>query len=181
MKYTIEGTVLEVGEAKTYGQTFTKREVIIKSGTEEYPKGIPFEFTKDNTSKLDGINVGDVVRIGFFVEGSKEWNGRYFPSLHGFEIVVVATSVAKTNTEAAKPVLGCTKELAVDAWLTKHPEDTKLERLAEFCKQLKPGKASKTYTISDWADVVNAINKADEEQAADAANMATGDADDLPF
>jgi len=157
MKYTIEGTVLEVGEAKTYGQTFTKREVVIKSGTEEYPKGIPFEFTKDGTSKLDGINVGDVVRIGFFVEGSKEWNGRYFPSLHGFEIVVVATSVAKTNTEAAKPVLGCTQANAIEEWTKKHGED--IPGLAEFCKKLKPGKPSKTYTIADWADVVNAINK----------------------
>ena len=179
MKYTIEGTVLEVGEAKTYGQTFTKREVVIKSGTEEYPKGIPFEFTKDGISKLDGINVGDVVRIGFFVEGSREWNGRYFPSLHGFEIVVVATSVAKTNTEAAKPVRGCTQATAIEEWTKKHGED--IPGFAAFCKQLKPGKPSKTYTISDWADVVNAIQAADAQAAQEAANDGATDPDDLPF
>ena len=157
MKYTYEGTVLEVGEAKTFGQVFTKREVVIKGGTENYPTGIPFEFTKDNMTKLDGVNVGDVVKIGFFVEGSKEWNGRYFPSLRGIEIAVVATSVAATKTETAKPVLSCTAATAFEEWAKNHGDDK--AGFAEFCKRLKPGKASKNYTIADWADVVNAINK----------------------
>ena len=51
---------------------------------------------------------------------------------------------------------------------------------AEFCKKLKPGKPSKSYTIADWADVVNAINKADEAEATPPDDGSV-DPEDLPF
>ena len=73
----------------------------------------------------------------------------------------------------------CTAATAIEAWAKKHGDDK--AGFAEFCKALKPGKPSKSYTIADWANVVNAINKADEAHAEPEVVSADDPDADLPF
>ena len=78
---------------------------------------------------------------------------------------------------AQKPVVGCTAATAIETWAKYHGEDK--AGFAEYCKRLKPGKPSKSYTIADWADIVNAIEADQKSDAAD--GPAEDDPDNLPF
>ena len=116
----------------------------------------------------------------------REYDGRYYVDIIGMGLqkIVGGTSGggnggAAPAQAAAKPVLGCTAATAIEEWAKNHGDDK--AGFAAFCKQLKPGKPSKQYTISDWADVVNAIQAADAQAAEEAANDAANDPDDLPF
>lgn len=185
--HTHEGTVLTVGETMTVGQAFIKRAIVLKDGTEQYPKGLPFEFTKEDTDLLDDVKVGDRVKISFFVEGSREWNGRYFASLHGKRIEVLAHAVVTGNNP--KPVVGCTFETAKETWFKYHGDD--LAGFAEFCRQRRPDMvklaAEKKTRLSDilktrldvCADIVNAIEAA--QNAAEQTDAAATDDEALPF
>lgn len=170
----IRGKVLAVMPEWQNGTgTFWKREIVIETGF-RFPSPIKVTFQKEGTSHLDGVEEGDDVVIPYVLNGRK-WDGpngtQYFVDIVGMGLTKIAGA---GGGEAERPVLGSTAEAAVEAWSKKHGEDK--AGFAEFCKSLKPGKASKSYTIADWADVVNAINKADETEAADKA-----DPEDLPF
>ena len=79
---------------------------------------------------------------------------------------------------AAKPIFGCTAATAIETWAKYHGDDK--PGFAEFCKAKKPGVASKQYTIADWADIVNAIEAA-QNAAATGTDAAATDDEDLPF
>ena len=176
-KPEIRGKVIAVlPEWRNDAGTFWKREVVVETGL-RFPNPLKVSFQKEATSHLDGVAEGDCVIITYVLNG-REYDGRYYVDIVGTGLQKIVGSGGGSTTasaKAAKPVLGCTAQTAIEAWAKKHGDDK--AGFAEFCKQLKPGKASKQYTIADWADVVNAINAAEaapEEQAAD-------DIDDLPF
>ena len=175
-KPEIRGKVIAVlPEWRNDAGTFWKREVVVETGL-RFPNPLKVSFQKEATSHLDGVAEGDCVIITYVLNG-REYDGRYYVDIvgTGLQKIVGISGGSTTSAAAAKPILGCTAQTAIEAWAKKHGDDK--AGFAEFCKQLKPGKASKQYTIADWADVVNAINAAEaasEEQAAD-------DIDDLPF
>ena len=167
--------------------TFWKREVVVETGL-RFPNPLKVTFQKEGTSHLEGVAEGDCVIIPYVLNG-REYDGRYYVDIIGMGLQKIvgagggnggaapAQAAAKSvlGCTAAKPILGCTAATAVETWAKYHGDDK--AGFAAFCKQLKPGKPSKQYTIADWADIVNAINAADastEEQAAD-------DTDGLPF
>lgn len=173
-KPEIKGKVLAVmAEWRNNTETFWKREVVIETGL-RFSNPLKVTFQKEGTAHLEGVVEGDCVTIPYVLNG-REYNGRYYVDIIGMGLQKIGGGTAK-SADAAKPVIGCTAAAAIDAWTQKHGDDK--AGFAEFCKQLKPGKASKAYTIADWADVVNAINKAEEPAPAD--DGAT-DPDDLPF
>lgn len=151
--------------------TFRKREIVVETGF-RYPCPIKVTFKKDAIAHLEGVAVGDCVIIPYVLDG-REWEGRYFVDVIGMGLQKIGGGGA---AKASAPVLGCTAATAIEAWTKRHGEDK--AGFAAFCKQLKPGKPSKEYTIADWADVVNAINRP-EEPAAD--DMGATDIENLPF
>lgn len=177
MKYTIEGTILSIGETEQYGASFTKRVVVLKSGTEQYPRGIPLEFQKEDTAMVDQMNVGDVVSFDFYIEGSpdrrKEGRDKFYAALHakGFTIKAKATSNAGT-APAANGTATC--QQAVETWAKYHGDDK--AAFAAFCKAQKPGKASKAYTPTDWGEIVAKI---EAEAAGNTGDQFTED--EMPF
>ena len=184
-KPEIRGKVIAVmDEWRNNTGTFWKREVVVETGY-KFPNPLKVSFQKEATSHLDGVTEGDCVIIPYVLNG-REYDGRYYVDIIGMGLqkIVGGTSGggnggAAPAQAAAKPVLGCTAQTAIEAWAKKHGDDK--VGFAEFCKQLKPGKASKQYTIADWADVVNAIQAADAQAAQEAANDGATDPDDLPF
>ncbi len=182
----IRGKVIAVlDEWRNNAGTFWKREVVVETGL-RFPNPLKVSFQKEATSHLDGVTEGDCVIIPYVLNG-REYDGRYYVYIIGMGLqkIVGGTSggnggAAKPTGETKKPILGCTAATARETWAKYNGDDK--AGFAEFCKTLKPGKPSKSYTIGDWADVVNAINKANEEAVAAAFDPAvTGDTDDLPF
>lgn len=179
----IKGKVLAVlPEWQNNTGTFWKREAVVETGL-RFPNPLKVTFQKEAVSHLEGIAEGDCVIIPYVLNG-REYEGRYYVDIIGMGLQKIAGSGGASDGASAsagsekKPILGCTVATAIETW-TKHHGDDKAG-FAEFCKQLKPGKASKEYTIADWADIVNAIEAAQKKPkpAADAGDM---DVDDLPF
>lgn len=182
-KPEIRGKVIAVmDEWRNNTGTFWKREVVVETGL-RFPNPLKVTFQKEGTSHLEGVAEGDCVIIPYVLNG-REYDGRYYVDIIGMGLQKIVgagggNGGAAPAQAAAKPVLGCTAATAIEEWAKNHGDDK--AGFAAFCKQLKPGKASKTYTISDWADVVNAIQAADAQAAQAAANDGATDLDDLPF
>ena len=180
-KPEIRGKVLAVlDEWRNNTGTFWKREVVVETGL-RFPNPLKVTFQKEATSHLEGVAEGDCVIIPYLLNG-REYDGRYFVDIIGMGLqkIVGSGGAAAAKPAAAKPVLGCTAATAIETWAKYHGDDK--PGFAEFCKAQKPGKASKAYTISDWADIVNAIEAAQNPAAAQTAdNGDVNDPDDLPF
>lgn len=176
-KPEIRGKVLAVmDEWRNNTGTFWKREVVVETGL-RFPNPLKVTFQKEGTSHLEGVAEGDCVIIPYVLNG-REYDGRYYVDIIGMGLQkIVGAGGAAAKPAAAKPILGCTAATAIETWAKYHGDDK--AGFAEFCKAQKPGKPSKTYTIADWADIVNAIEKA---ATADAnVDDGTGDVEDLPF
>ena len=183
-KPEIRGKVIAVLEEwRNNTGTFWKREVVVETGL-RFPNPLKVTFQKEGTSHLEGVAEGDCVIIPYVLNG-REYDGRYYVDIIGMGLQKIVGAGGGGNggaapaQAAAKPVLGCTAATAIEEWAKNHGDDK--AGFAAFCKQLKPGKPSKQYTISDWADVVNAIQAADAQAAQEAANDGATDPDDLPF
>lgn len=181
-KPEIRGKVIAVlDEWRNNTGSFWKKEIVVETGL-RYPNPLKITFQKDNTKFLDGVEAEDCVIIPYLLNG-REYDGRYYVDIVGMGLqkIVGSGGAAAAKPAAAKPVLGCTAANAIETWQKIHGDDK--PGFAEFCKAQKPGKASKQYTISDWADIVNAIEAAQnaaaqaEQEAADGAT----DDEDLPF
>jgi len=88
MKYTLEGTVLEIGETQTFGESFTKRTLLVETSSKpEYPCPVPIDFIKDKCEMLDSIKVGNEIEVEFFLDGRRgkdKYSDRVFLNLRGF-------------------------------------------------------------------------------------------------
>lgn len=186
-KPEVRGKVIAVmDEWRNNAGTFWKREIVVETGL-RYPNPLKVTFKKDDAELLEGVAEGDRVIIPYVLDG-REYEGRYYADIVGTGLQKVEGSSAA----AKKPVVGCTAATAVETWAKHHGDDK--AGFAEYCKAMKPGKGSKEYTVGDWADIVNAIEKEAAEKAAkeraaaeairaedEAAALGATDPDDLPF
>ena len=102
-KMQIKGRIKVIGQTKTFGSGFTKRDLVVTT-QEQYPQDLLVEFTKDNCEALSNYNVGDEVEVAINLRG-REWTSpqgevKYFNSIQGWKIG--ATQVEVT-TEAHSP------------------------------------------------------------------------------
>jgi single-stranded DNA-binding protein len=78
-------------ETKQVSERFTKREFVVEmADSPKYPQMVLFQLTGDRCSQLDGMSVGDDVRIEFSLRG-REWKSpsgevKYFNSLDVWKI-----------------------------------------------------------------------------------------------
>ena len=173
-KPEIRGKVLAVmDEWRNNTGTFWKREVVVETGL-RFPNPLKVTFQKDATSHLEGVAEGDCVIIPYVLNG-REYDGRYYVDIIGMGL----SKIGATKPAAAKPVLGCTAATAIETWTKYHGDDK--PGFAAFCRATKPGKPSKDYKLTDWADIVNAIEAAQNPAAGAAADADTIDEEDLPF
>lgn len=177
-KPEIKGKVIAIlPEWRNNTDTFWKREIVVETGF-RYSNPLKVSFQKEATSHLDGINEGEYVVIPYVLNG-REYEGRYYVDVVGMDLKKFNAGGA-AKPAAAKPILGCTAATAIETWAKYHGDDK--PGFAEFCKKQKPGKASKEYSITDWADIVNAIEAAEAaKNAAPAAETGATEDDDLSF
>ncbi len=85
------GKLHTIFETKQVSERFTKREFVIElADNPKYPQVVLFQLTGDRCSQLDGMRVGDEVRIEFSLRG-REWKSpsgdiKYFNSLDVWKI-----------------------------------------------------------------------------------------------
>jgi hypothetical protein len=85
----VQGKIKVIGEIKTFGSGFTKREVVVTTD-DQYPQMIMVEFMKDKCALLDAYKVGQDVKISINL-GGREWINpegvaKYFNSVTGWRI-----------------------------------------------------------------------------------------------
>jgi hypothetical protein len=86
MAYEMVGTVETIGEIETYGSNGgTKRELVIKTG-DKYPQLVSFMFFKMKCDQLDGLYVGDEVKVKFDISGRRATNGKVYVSLNAWNV-----------------------------------------------------------------------------------------------
>ena len=80
------GKLHTIFETKQVSERFSKREFVVElADNPKYPQTVLFQLTGDRCSQLDGMAVGDQVRIEFSLRG-REWRSpsgevKYFNSL----------------------------------------------------------------------------------------------------
>ncbi len=85
------GKLHTIFETKQVSERFSKREFVVElADNPKYPQTVLFQLTGDRCAQLDGMNVGDQVRIEFSLRG-REWRSpsgevKYFNSLDVWKI-----------------------------------------------------------------------------------------------
>jgi hypothetical protein len=85
------GRLHAIFETKQVSERFAKREFVIElADNPKYPQTVLFQLTGDRVTQLDGMTVGDQVRIEFSLRG-REWRSpqgetKYFNSLDVWKI-----------------------------------------------------------------------------------------------
>ena len=80
------GTIYAISDTEQKSERFTKREFVLEiADNPKYPQLVQFQLTGDRCSQLDGMGVGDKVRLEFSLRG-REWKSpsgtvKYFNSL----------------------------------------------------------------------------------------------------
>jgi single-stranded DNA-binding protein len=80
------GKLHTVFDTKQVSERFTKREFVVElADNPKYPQVVLFQLTGDRCAQLDGMRVGEMVRIEFSLRG-REWRNpqgdvKYFNSL----------------------------------------------------------------------------------------------------
>lgn len=90
---SITGFIIKILPEQKISDSFTKRELIIET-EEKYPQKVKIEFVNSGINSLMDKKEGQEVKVSFNIRG-REWNDKYFVSLNGWKIELLAD----TNTE----------------------------------------------------------------------------------
>jgi hypothetical protein len=83
--FELEGTLKHIYDVQTFASGFSKREFVVEVPDGKYPQMIKFECVKDKTSMLDGVSVGDSVKVAFDIRGS-EYKERFYVNLNAWKL-----------------------------------------------------------------------------------------------
>ena len=88
--FKFKGIVYKVGNTEVISEKFSKRELVLTDGAEQYPQFISFTFVKDKCNLLDSVGSGQEVEVSFSLKG-REWTSpqgdvKYFNTVEGFAI-----------------------------------------------------------------------------------------------
>ena len=61
--FKYKGVVYKVGNLEVISEKFSKRELVLTDGAEQYPQFISFTFVKDKCALLDGVGSGQEVEV----------------------------------------------------------------------------------------------------------------------
>jgi single-stranded DNA-binding protein len=85
------GKLHTIYDTKQVSERFSKREFVLElTDNPKYPQTVLFQLTGDRCAQLDGLQVGDMVRLDFSLRG-REWRSpqgevKYFNSLDVWKV-----------------------------------------------------------------------------------------------
>ena len=97
----IQGRIKVISATEIVGQTgFQKRDLVITTDG-QYPQDIILQFTQGNCALLDNLQVGQMVKIHFNLQG-REWTSpqgevKYFNTVLGWKIELIQTTNVAQN------------------------------------------------------------------------------------
>ena len=101
----IQGRIKTIFATESVGQNgFQKRDLVISTDG-QYPQDIIIQFTQGNCALLDNLQVGQIVKIHFNLQG-REWTNpqgevKYFNTVVGWKIELIqTTNVAQQQQQA---------------------------------------------------------------------------------
>ncbi len=101
----IQGRIKTIFATETVGQNgFQKRDLVITTDG-QYPQDIIIQFAQGNCALLDNLQVGQIVKIHFNLQG-REWTSpqgevKYFNTVVGWKIELIqTTNVAQQQQQA---------------------------------------------------------------------------------
>jgi len=92
----IQGRIKQIFAPETVGANgFQKRDLVITT-EEQYPNDIIIQFTQSKCALLDNLQVGQIVKIHFNLQG-REWTSpqgevKYFNTVLGWKIELIQTT-----------------------------------------------------------------------------------------
>ncbi len=78
-----------------------KKQTIVITTNEQYPKEVAIDLWKDNVSKAQSFNIDDVLDCEIDIS-SREYNGKYYTNVKAWKITKV--DVTEDVTEEDKPL-----------------------------------------------------------------------------
>jgi len=83
------GKVRVINAEQQVSASFKKRELVLATD-EQYPQYISINFVQDKCDLLNGLNVGDAVKVGINLRG-REWvdpqgDTKYFNDIQGWRV-----------------------------------------------------------------------------------------------
>jgi hypothetical protein len=83
------GKVKSIGEEQQVSASFKKRELVVTT-EDQYPQSILIEFVQDKTDLLNGLSIGQNIKVSINL-GGREWvnpagETKYFNSIKGWRI-----------------------------------------------------------------------------------------------
>lgn len=97
----LSGIVTKVGDTEVISEKFKKRVLWIETDG-EYPQEYEIQFNQDNTSKLDGVTLGNTVLVPINLKG-RRWTPnddrepRVFNTLEGWKIEIQGGKEIENN------------------------------------------------------------------------------------
>ena len=70
-RFELEGSVVQINELQSFDSGFTKREFVVSVEDGPYANDIKFDTVRDKTALLDGLSVGDSVKVSFNTRGNE--------------------------------------------------------------------------------------------------------------
>jgi len=89
--FELNGIIKLKKDEQKVSDSFKKREFVVTDNSSNYPQHIQFQLTQERCRLLDEVNVGDQVKVSFFIRG-REWQGKdgggvkYFNSLDAWRV-----------------------------------------------------------------------------------------------
>jgi len=99
----IQGRIKVIFAPESVGQNgFQKRDLVITT-EEQYPNDIIIQFTQSKCALLDNLQVGQMVKIHFNLQG-REWTSpqgevKYFNTVVGWKIELIQTTNVAQHTQ----------------------------------------------------------------------------------
>jgi len=115
MGMEVTGRLHAIFETKQVSERFTKREFVIElADNPKYPQTVLFQITGDRITQLEGLNVGDQVRIEFSLRG-REWKSpqgetKYFNSLDVWKIESARANASNGRQSSRGAVQGDSRD-----------------------------------------------------------------------
>jgi hypothetical protein len=94
---SLTGFIYKILPEQKISETFTKRELIIDT-EEKYPQRVKIEFINSGINNLIDKKEGQQVKVFFNVRG-REWNEKYFVTLNGWRIELLADTSTEPEPE----------------------------------------------------------------------------------
>ena len=83
--FELEGILKQLFDTQTFASGFAKREFVVEVPDGKFPQMIKFECVKDKIAMLDGVQIGDQVKVAFDIRGS-EYKERFYVNLNAWKL-----------------------------------------------------------------------------------------------